>query len=299
MPNNKVRFLKDYDLIKEKIIYVKDRDILGYDSSNTNAFLFRYWKLKRFGISDNFIVMDDDYFIGKKLKKKDFFYVKNGKVVPAIVTSNFIRIYKNLAQKGYEIYKKKATKNKYAQNFDSFNYSIYLTYLFLFKIFQNTLKDYMYIPKFTHNAIPVNVNELREIYNLVYFSEYKSATLDSLYRHIGYIQFQLIIQSYSFIKYNKKIRHISNTYIKMNNSVLANYRYSLFCINTGDYKYSYLNYFKAKIVMEYLFPITTPYEIPDYSLSNLSFNITKSMEKQINTLKENITLIKFIQYWFF
>jgi hypothetical protein len=63
---------------------------------------------------------------------------------------------------------------------------------------------------------------------------------------------------------------------------LANYRYSLFCINTGDYKYSYLNYFKAKIVMEYLFPITTPYEIPDYSLSNLSFNITKSMEKQIN-----------------
>jgi hypothetical protein len=94
MPNNKVRFLKDYDLIKEKIIYVKDRDILGYDSSNTNAFLFRYWKLKRFGISDNFIVMDDDYFIGKKLKKKDFFYVKNGKVVPAIVTSNFIRFIK-------------------------------------------------------------------------------------------------------------------------------------------------------------------------------------------------------------
>ena len=73
MPNNKVRYFKDYNLIKDKIHYVKDSDLLGYDSSNINAFLFRYWDLKKFGISDNFIVMDDDCFIGKKLKKTDFF----------------------------------------------------------------------------------------------------------------------------------------------------------------------------------------------------------------------------------
>ena len=63
MPNEKVRYFKEYNIIKEKIVYVKDRDLLGYESSNTNAFLFRYWKMKQFGISDNIIVMDDDYIL--------------------------------------------------------------------------------------------------------------------------------------------------------------------------------------------------------------------------------------------
>ena len=36
--------------------------------------------MKKFGISDNIIIMDDDYFIGKKLKKRDFFYVQNRKI---------------------------------------------------------------------------------------------------------------------------------------------------------------------------------------------------------------------------
>ena len=66
MPNKKVRYFKEYNLIKDKIVYVKDKDILGYDSSNIYGFLYRYWKLKKFGISDNFIIMDDDYFIGQK-----------------------------------------------------------------------------------------------------------------------------------------------------------------------------------------------------------------------------------------
>ena len=35
MPNKKIRYFKDYNLIKDKIVYVKDKDILGYDSSNS------------------------------------------------------------------------------------------------------------------------------------------------------------------------------------------------------------------------------------------------------------------------
>ena len=80
MPNKKVRYLKKYTLINEKIIYVNDKDFLGHDSSNFNAFLFRYWKMKKFNISDNFIIMDDDYFIGKKLKKQIFFMYKMEKL---------------------------------------------------------------------------------------------------------------------------------------------------------------------------------------------------------------------------
>ena len=73
MPNDKIRFLKEYILIKDKIVYVKDKNLLGYDSSNSLAFQFRYWKMEKFGISNNFIAMDDDCFIGKPLKKKIFF----------------------------------------------------------------------------------------------------------------------------------------------------------------------------------------------------------------------------------
>ena len=73
--------------------------MLGFDSSNSNAFQFRYWNMRKFGISDNIIIMDDDCFINKKLEKSDFFYVNNGKVYPLIVTSNFIKINKKDIQR--------------------------------------------------------------------------------------------------------------------------------------------------------------------------------------------------------
>ena len=64
-------------------------DFLGYDSANIYAFQFRYHQMEYFNISENFITMDDDYFIGKPLKKTDFFYVENGRVVPAIIANTF------------------------------------------------------------------------------------------------------------------------------------------------------------------------------------------------------------------
>ena len=91
MPNEKVSFLKPKEEISEKIIYVKDKDLLGFDSESSTAFQYALFKLKKFGISDNFILMDDDYFIGKELKKTDFFYFDQniGKVVPIIISKNY------------------------------------------------------------------------------------------------------------------------------------------------------------------------------------------------------------------
>ena len=126
MPNKKVRYIKNYTLINKKIVYVNDKDFLGYDSSNCNAFLFRYWKMKKFNIYDNFIIMDDDYFIGKKLKKSDFFYVENGKVVPSIVSSNFLKIEKKLVQQDCELYEKKLKEKKEEQGQAEWNYSVSL-----------------------------------------------------------------------------------------------------------------------------------------------------------------------------
>ena len=197
MRNKKVRFFKDYNLIKDRIVYIKDKDILGYDSSNSLAFQYRFWKMKKFGISDNFIVMDDDYFIGQKLKKSDFFYVQNGKVVPAIITSRFLKIERNTSETKVDFYKKRALNSKEEQNEDIFFYSLYLTYLFIMDIFK--INEYIFIPRFTHNAIPVNVKELKEIYDIISKSKYGETTLNSLYRHIENLQFQTFVLSYTFI----------------------------------------------------------------------------------------------------
>ena len=81
--------------------------------------------MKDFGISNNFIVLDDDYFIGSPLKKSDFFYVNNNKVVPAIITSNFIEIDRITAEKQYEFYKKIINETKEEQTSEAFEYSLY------------------------------------------------------------------------------------------------------------------------------------------------------------------------------
>ena len=283
MPNEKVRFFKNYNLINEKIVYVKDRDFLGYDSSNFNAFLYRYWKMKKFGISNNIIIMDDDCFIRHKLKKSDFFYVKNGKVIPAIITSNFIKIELNSIKSSFDLYAKKVKYNKEEQNGDEFYYSKYLTLYFILNLFKIPFNESIYIPWYTHNAIPVNLKDIKEIYHLTLMSQYKYNTLDCQYRISGYLQFQIFILSYTFIKYQRNVNNIPNSFIQLNNSIFANYKTSLFCINKGAGNFTYLNFYKEKIIMEYLFPNPSPYEIDDYSFVNLSFNATYSLDQNLRS----------------
>lgn len=46
--------------------------------------------------------------------------------------------------------------------------------------------------------------------------------------------------------------------------------------------------FEAKMVMEYLFPKPSPYEIVDYSILNLSYNIVYSLEEKIRINNKEI-----------
>ena len=288
MPNEKVRYFKEYNLIKKKIVYIKDKDLLGYDSSNPRAFQFRYWKMKKYGISDNIIVMDDDYFIGKTLEKSDFFHIKNGKVVPSIITSDFLKIDKKFIQKNLLLYESKTRLSNEEQNSDIFNYCRYLTLSFILNTFNISDNKTIFVPQFTHNAIPVNLKEIKEMYDLIYKSKYKYTTLDCLYRHMNGLQFEVFVLSYTFMKYDRQIKNISYNYIPLNNSVFGNYNYSLFCINKGAGCYSNLTLYQAKNVMEYLFPNPSPYEIDDTFLFNLTFNDVYSM---IQTIKSNENII--------
>jgi hypothetical protein len=110
MPNKKVKYFKSAKKIKDKIIYIKDKDLLGFDSANIYAFTFNLYKMGKFGISKNFIYMEDDFFIGKPLNKSDFFYydIKKKKVFPYILTDYFteIDIYQTLKEYN-NLFKKK------------------------------------------------------------------------------------------------------------------------------------------------------------------------------------------------
>ena len=278
MPNKKVKYFKDYSLIQKKIKYINDKDFLGFDSANSYSFQFRYYNLKKYGISDNFIVMDDDYFIGSPLKKTDFFYVENGKVVPAIITSTFLEIDKYSCEEKCKFFKYTIEKNKEEQTSNVFDYSLYLTYLLFIKKMNSTIM----IPKQTHNAIPVNINDLEEIYQMVLKSELKDKTLNSIYRPSESFQFTGFIFCYTFLIKRRKINSVSYRYININNSLLVQYRTSLFCLNTGALYYSPLTFLKTRIVMEKLFPYPTIYELIDYSFPEIAYYVVKSLNDQID-----------------
>ena len=69
MPNEKVKYFKEYEEIKEKIIYIKDKELIGFDSASSTVFEFNLWRLKNFGVIQNFIYFNDDYFVGKPKKR--------------------------------------------------------------------------------------------------------------------------------------------------------------------------------------------------------------------------------------
>jgi len=291
MPNKKVRFFKEYNLINDKIVYVNDKEFLGYDSANIYAFQFRYHQMEKFNISENFITMDDDYFIGKPLKKTDFFYVENGKVVPAIIANTFKEETQTSTRTQHNAYKKKAQKKK-GQTSEFFMYSVFTTYRYIIQL----IKKNLIVPYFTHNAIPCNLKELKEIYDLVSKSEHKYSTLDSIYRHFESLQFQTFYMSYLFNKYKKKVHPISYNYIDNEASITGNYNVSLFCINTGQKDYSDLSFKKARISMENLFPEPTKYELLNQTeLPSIAHSIISEMEKEIKNNKKEITDLKKIK----
>jgi hypothetical protein len=221
--------------------------------------------------------MDDDCFIGKPLKKSDFFYVENGKVVPSIIANIFEEETQLSSKTNHNSFKLEAQKMK-EQTGSFFMYTVYTTYLFIMKL----LKKNLIVPFFTHNAIPCNLKELKEIYDLVYKSEYKFSTLDSLKRHLESLQFQTFYMSYTFNKYNKKVHPLSYHYIDNNYSITENYNFSLFCINTGSEDYSNLSFKITRIVMENLFPEPTKYELLNHTeFPSLAYDTISLMEKKI------------------
>ena len=181
MPNDRVRFLKSVEKIKEKIIYIKDKDLLGYDSANNCAFTFNLYKLEKFNLSKNFIYMDDDYFIGKPLEKTDFFYYdeKEGKVFPYVLALKFEELNKLFVLDKYKkLFKIKNSINPHSNK--GFILSLLSTQKFFIEKYNITLIK----TEYTHNAIAENIDDLKEIFKEFKKYKYFNETMLSKERYI-------------------------------------------------------------------------------------------------------------------
>ena len=258
MPNNKVRFFKPSEEIKYKINYINDKDFLGFDSANIFAFTFNLHKLEKFGVTKNFIYMEDDFFIGKNLKKSDFFYFddKEQIVKPFILNRYFDVINKTEIIYNYNnLYKIKDSIFPHSR--DGWWLSIYCTNKYFIDHYNISLINSL----FTHNAISENIDDLKEIYKEIQNYEYINETLFSKERFILTLN-----QPQFFILYQLNIKHrkvnpIKYEYIEMELIKRKALNIPLFVINTGgNHKPLKRQYKIQKIKMEKRFKYKTLFE---------------------------------------
>ena len=257
MPNEKVKFLKND--INEKIIYIKDKDILGFDSANNPSFSFNLFKMKKFGISKNFIYMDDDYFIGQKLKKYDFFYFdeKLGDIVPYIISNKiFTKSYIKIYNEYYSLIKNK--DNIHPHSRDGF----YLEILCTQKFFIDYYNTFIISCKNTHNAFPENIEDLTKIYYLSNNYKYFKEMIYSKERFILSFYHQMFTNLYQLNVNYRKVHFMFYKYISIEKIKKYKLDSSLFVLNTGGNHEPIIRQKKIlKKIMAKRFPFQTKYEI--------------------------------------
>ena len=269
MPNEKVKFLKNE--INEKIIYIKDKDILGFDSANSPSFSFNLFKMKKFGISKNFIYMDDDYFIGQKLKKKDFFYYdqKLGIVIPYIISNKIFSINKNnIFNRYYEFIKKKYNIHPHSK--DGFNLELLCTQKFFIDYYNTSLISC----KNTHNAFPENIDDLEKLFNLSKNYQYFNEMIYSKERFILSFYHQMFNNLYQLNVNHRKVHNMLCKYISIEKIKKIQLDSSLFVLNTGGNHEPIFRQKKIlKNIMRKRFPFHTKYEIKFKENKIINFKI--------------------------
>ena len=294
MPNEKVRYFKPISDINDKFVYVKDKDLIGFDSANSAVFQFNLFRLKQFGLSENFIYMDDDYFFGKELKKSDFFYYDEDskKVVPFIIANDYKEMDYNETINYYnKLFEMRNKLDSHA--FWGWKLSILASEKLLLENYNITPMITTY---FTHVAIPVNIQDIEECYDLILRRyKYIEETLYSIQRHILILQSEHLFVLYGLNVKKRKVHFIWYNYLPLN-MVKQEYLHApLYVINTdGNQIYSENDYKMAKEALEKRYPERTQYELPfdvieDEDINNIE-NVEEKQkeEKKVYKIDENI-----------
>ena len=267
MPNENVKYFKPIEDIKDRIAYVKDKDVIGFDTASNLNFHLRLWNLAKFNVSDNIILMDDDCFIGKPIKKSDFFYYdeEQKKVLPNIVSNEFKELNKEFIYKEYNNYFSLKDKiNPHTSN--GWHLQSYTSFKLLLDNYPQPLID----AGFTHNAISLNIQDVKEIYDLIQEKyQYANEILNSKERTVYDIQFQTLYNSYALNIKKRKAHPIPRKFIDLNQlKKRIDLDVELFVINTsGENNYSSVDFKNLKKILEYKFVNPTEYEIN----TNISF----------------------------
>ena len=220
---------------------------------------FNLFRMKRFGISNNFIYMDDDCFIGQKLEKDNLFYFseKVGGIVPYIISNKVYTINKkNIYNRYYKLMKKKGKIHPHSG--DGFNLELLCTQKFYIDYYNRSLKNCYY----THNAIPENIKDLEEIFELSQNYKYFKEMIFSKERFILSFYQQMFNNIYQLNINSRKVHFMFHKYISIEEIKQKKLNSLLFVLNTGGNHEPLLRQKKIlKNIMEKRFPFPTKYEI--------------------------------------
>ena len=285
--DDNINILKEKEILKDKIIIIKIEDLLGFETEVNSVVLFNLNQVKKFGLSDNFLFMNNNYFIGKPLNKSDFFWEEEGKIVPLLISSKYNEINYNEINNDY----KRMTSKKNIINIngpEGANFFKISSFQLLFDSEISLNNKLLIEPENTLNTIPLNLNEINEIFKIIKkkYKFYDNA-LNSKEKNINVLEFYTLILSYMRNMKNRavniipyKIYHIDE-FNKENNNL-----FTLFSINKlNNKKYSYQDYNAKKKKLKILFPKPSKYEIYYELDQNEKKTINDRLHNLINDIK--------------
>lgn len=285
MPNEKIPYLKDKKDIEEKIVYIKDKDVLGFDSSSPPAFKFNLHKLKKYDLSENFILMDDDYFISQPLKKSDFFYEDNGKIFPYLTSTDYYELDEDEVRSEYVSGVSTINDINYHSE-EGFNFRKASTLLLVNKIFSSQNESPIIEVGYTHNAIPLKISDVEEVYNSIEkYYQYIDECLNGKKRNMRNLEPHILFMNYIKNKYDRPVKEMSWKYYDLSDVRQVSLDISkLFVINVEDKDYHPSRFKTEEEVLNDLFPKPTKYEIENVSKNEKIFKLNENININTNSI---------------